>query len=395
MADLSVTTTTSLTIDGESKTIGFSKVYSDVDENIDSIVEVTAGDSTNIYENVAVKTGTGTVGFKHLLIKNTSPQPAELVINYAKAADLTEYVSTILLEDEFIVIGSQLSTITAAVGSATTNKHSDASPVSDTVTDGQGDVSTSTFFGLTATNGIVRGSVAIAFYDSGYQEFGLTNATNKQPAQTSTTDTELAISTDYRFDLSIDGTNSTISFTTDSSDVTWGDGSTGGTGVLSKIRDAIDAKVDDGTYPAYGGTIAIQNGDIRISSNGHLSTSTIILADGTTGTETQLFGAGKIPAIGDVDSAVAATVNTTESNLLLDNGDGTLTRSIGGSGTFDYTATGTLTITDCPANSNFKVYAYYNSEISGAVDTSFKLKLIEAKSLCPIRNATVRVVVFN
>tara|TARA_Y100001963_G_scaffold354_1_gene580 strand:+ start:1625 stop:2686 length:1062 start_codon:yes stop_codon:yes gene_type:complete len=82
------------------------------------------------------------------------------------------------------------------------------------------------------SNGIVPSSFSMKFYTQGYQEIGLSNIT-------SSTSSGLAVSTEYKFNITVDGgsTFSNLTFTTDSSDVTFG----GTNGIINKIQDALDS----------------------------------------------------------------------------------------------------------------------------------------------------------
>ena len=157
------------------------------------------------------------------------------------------------------------------------------------------------FFGYGRTgdaiaDGLVPGSVCFKFYNSGYQELGLSGIT-------ANTNTGLAASTAYNFNITADGGSVFVdlSFTTDSSNLNFG----GKNGVLSKIQDALDTQYyTAGNLFEKRVTIGIVNGDVRVTSGSHLSTSAILLA--APGSGTTPFGVGRITAIGSVESAVAA-----------------------------------------------------------------------------------------
>jgi len=261
-------------------------------------------------------------------------------------------------------------------------------------TDKNGKFSCSNFFGYARTSnaiaaGVVSGSVAVKFYNAGYQDLGM-------DAQTNSTDTGLTASTQYYFKINKDvGGVTEYDITTDSSNVNWG----GTNGVIAKIQD----ELDDNNAEV---TVTLVGGDIRFTSDSHLSTSAIALTDGTTGTS--LFGSGQIPADADMQYAVDAelpddTIYETENNIgrpntsvfLIDNGDGTLARSDGGTGTINY-ETGALTMTGCPADAEFVVSAFYESAFSGSqnhgvsdgdtnIMTAINAKSVSAKSYSKIK----------
>ena len=207
----------------------------------------------------------------------------------------------------------------------------------------------------------MAGSVAIKFYESGYQEFGLAGITPS-------TKTGLAVSTAYAFALTIDGGSSDdISFTTDSSDVTFGN-------VIGKIQSAINDKFTAGTnLKGKKATIAIIDGDVRITSGSRLSTGAILIAAPSSGTTP--LGVGIIPAVGVLEKAVAgklpddtlqdpvtfATKKNTNA-FLLDDGMGNLSGA-GGTGTLNY-ETGEINLNAYP-NAEFVVSANTKAGFSG------------------------------
>ena len=253
--------------------------------------------------------------------------------------------------------------------------------------------------------GLVPGSAAVKFYSQGaYQELGLSNVSNS-------TSSGLALSTEYGFDITVDGsgnlTSDYMKFTTDSASVLWG----GTNGIISKIQEVLNTQYYT-TSSAIAGervTVGIVDGDIRFSSGSNLSSSAILLAAPSAG-ETTPFGVGAIPAIGDVQSPVAARLpdntfidkngivqdNTNE--FLLDNGDGTMTRGNGGSATINY-ETGAIDMRGCPPYANFVVTANYGSALAGGYhnDAQYghtQIKSISARSVNQMQNAQVELVVF-
>tara|TARA_Y100000034_G_scaffold11482_1_gene12011 strand:+ start:1703 stop:3229 length:1527 start_codon:yes stop_codon:yes gene_type:complete len=217
--------------------------------------------------------------------------------------------------------------------------------------------------------GIVPGSFAAKYFNPGYQELGLRGVT-------SSTNTGLAVSTEYGFDITADGsgllTSDYMKFTTDSSNVNWG----GTNGVLSKMQTALDTQYYT-TGSAIAGekvTVGIVGGDIRFTSGQNLSTSAILLAAPSAG-ETTPFGVGRIPAIGSVNAPVAARLpddivydkmsgveSSNESVYFHDDGNG----NISGAKTTGYLnySTGELYFKGSP-NSHFVFSATYGSALSG------------------------------
>jgi hypothetical protein len=235
-------------------------------------------------------------------------------------------------------------------------------------TNGSGLFRAMNFFGYgrtadTVCDGLVAGSCAIKFYSQGYQELGLAGIN-------SSTKTGLTVSTTYTFTLSIDGSSTDdIAFTTDSSDVTFGN-------VIGKIQSAINDKFTAGTnLKGRKATIGIVNGDVRVTSGSRLSTSAIALGDASA---TDPWGVGIIPAVANLEKAVAARLpdDTVRDSVtyaerknvnafLLDDGKGNL-RGAGGSGTINY-ETGEININAYP-NAEFVVSANTKAAHSGGME---------------------------
>ena len=260
------------------------------------------------------------------------------------------------------------------------------------------------FFGYGRTgdaiaDGLVPGSVCFKFYNSGYQELGLSGIT-------ATTNTGLAASTAYNFNITADGGSVFVdlTFTTDSSNLNFG----GKNGVLSKIQDALDTQYyTAGNLFEKRVTIGIVNGDVRVTSGSHLSTSAILLA--APGSGTTPFGVGRITAIGSIESAVAARLPedtlfdrvTDEErpnigSIMYDDGNGNLVGA--GTGTINY-ETGAVDFT-APVNAEFVVSATYLSAQSGGTDVSTTngynhITSVGARSTNSKLNAKVKVIALN
>ncbi len=265
------------------------------------------------------------------------------------------------------------------------------------------------FFGYgrtsdTICDGIVPGSVTFKFYNSGYQEVGLSGIT-------ANTNSGLSASTTYYFKIAVDGGSVyEVAFTTDSSNVNFG----GKNGILSKIQDILDTQYyTEGNLFEKRVTVGLINGDIRFTSGSHLSTSAIALTAGTSGTANtdELFDGtnqiARFPA--KVESAVAARLPedtlfnrvTYEENpnvgaFMYDDGNGNLVGA--GSGTINY-ETGAVDFTAMP-NAEFVISATYLSAHSGGTDVSTTngknhLTSIGARSTNAKLNAKVKVIALN
>ena len=267
------------------------------------------------------------------------------------------------------------------------------------------------FFGYGRTadaisDGIVAGSVNFKFYSSGYQEVGLSGIT-------ANTNSGLAASTAYYFTIDVDGSGSPkeVVFTTDSSNVNFG----GKNGIISKIQQFFDQNfyTEGSCLFEKKVTVGIVDGDIRFTSGSHLSTSSIALSAGTSGTPNtdELFDGtnqiGRFPAV--VESAVAAKLPddtlfnpvTYEENpnigaFMYDDGNGNLIGA--GKGTINY-ETGAVDFTSLP-NAEFVVSATYLSAHSGGTNVSIAnghnhITAVAGRSTNQKLNATLKVVALN
>ena len=244
----------------------------------------------------------------------------------------------------------------------------------------------------TVCDGLVAGSIAIKFYNQGFQEFGLAGITPS-------TKTGLAASTTYTFALTISGGSSDdVAFTTDSSDLTFGS-------VISKIQSAINDKFTARTnLKNKKATIGIVGGDIRVTDSSRLSTGAIALAAPSSGTTP--FAVGIIPAVGVLEKAVAAKLpddtiydsvtyasKKNTSAFLLDNGNGSLIGA-GGSGSINY-ETGEVNLNAFP-NAEFVVSANTQAGHSGGVESSATtingIVTLEARSCNQKADTDIRVI---
>tara|TARA_Y100001938_G_scaffold119703_1_gene165958 strand:- start:2022 stop:3539 length:1518 start_codon:yes stop_codon:yes gene_type:complete len=276
------------------------------------------------------------------------------------------------------------------------NAYADFDKYSSAQTDGSGRYKAMNLFGYgrksdAVADGFVAGSFSGKFYSAGYQELGMSGIT-------SATESGLTASTAYAFDIAVDGgSDYTLSFTT-SSNTKFGD-------IIQKIQDALDAG-----YYASGNllekrvTVGIVNGDIRFTSGQHLSTSAISISAPASGTTP--FGVGRIPAVADVEAAVAAQLpddvvydkktNQSKPNvsaMFYDDGHGNISGAC--TGTINY-ETGAIDLNGCPPNANFVVSAAYGSAHSGGEEYTSALgnsiNLISGRSVNPKINSTIEII---
>ena len=252
------------------------------------------------------------------------------------------------------------------------NAYHDYDKYSVAQTDNDGRFKCFNFFGVgraaTGVQGIVPGSVSIKFYNAGYQEWGMSGVT-------SATHSGLAASTEYKLNITADGGSvfSNLAFTTDSSNLNFG----GTNGVISKIQDALDTQFyTSGNLFEKKVHVAIVGGDIRFTSGTHLSTSAILMAAPSSGTTP--FGVGRIPAIANIDAAVAArlpddvaydkvTYETNPATVFChDDGHGNLHGMA--IGTINY-ETGSIDFTNAPPNAEFVYSVAHTSAFSGKLES--------------------------
>ena len=250
------------------------------------------------------------------------------------------------------------------------NSYHDFDKYSVAQTDDLGRFKCTNFFGQgrasSGKQGLVPGSVAFKFYTPGYRELGLSGIT-------SSTNSGLTASTTYAINITVDGGSEFVdlSFITDSSNLRFG----GTSGIISRIQAALDTQYyTAGNLFEKKVTVGIIGGDIRFTSGSRLSTSAITLANPASGaSETNFFGNGRIPAIGNIDAAIAArlpddvaydriTYATSPTGVFCyDDGRGILKGMC--SGTVNY-ETGAIDMRG-PANAQFVYTVSHTSAFSG------------------------------
>ena len=342
--------------------------------------------------------------------------------DYFKRGDLIRLENEIL--EVTAISGNDLTVIRGSHGS-TSASHSDDTAIrlpffnaynnynrySVAQTNKNGKFKAMNFFGYGRTadaisDGIVPGSVSFKFYSQGYQEVGLSGITPN-------TNSGLASSTTYYFNIDVDGSGSPkeVSFTTDSSNVNFG----GKNGIINKIQDYFDQQfyTEGSCLFEKRVTVGIVDGDIRFTSESRLSTSAIALTAGTSGTANtdELFDGtnqiGRFPAV--VESAVGAKLPddtifdsvTYEENpnigaFMYDDGNGNLVGA--GTGSINY-ETGAVDFTSFP-NSEYVVSATYLSAHSGGTNVSTAnghnhLTSVGARSTNQKLNAKIKVIALN
>jgi len=353
------------------------------------------------------------VGATYILVTNVGDSALEIFETYESWTDVGEaendtplYVTRIFSPGDFMFLPTQRGLVYDSYTSAGNALSSAGVNAAAMVTDGNGYNTTSTFWAQTDTGGIVPGSIGICFYENAYQELGMTNATNKKAAQTSASDTGLTVDTAYDFGINLDGAGAVnITFTVDASDTLWGTTTTSSTGVLRKINAALEdahAAGDIASLP----TVGIVDGDIRFTGATRFETSTIALSVGSVNS---MFGAGNLPAFGNIDVAFNSTdtdfTAQDMNDILIDQGDGTGTRINGGTFTFyetndrdAYKEVGLMILENCPPNASFYVNYSYGSAHSGEADASTDknvLLSIGARSLNQRCTGIVEIIVLN
>ena len=346
------------------------------------------------------------------------------------------------------------------------NAYHDFNTFAKPQTDASGNYKSFNFFGGRGRNdadhatkgaqGVCRGSVALKFYEPAYIEFGKSNITPNG-------NSGLSANTAYAFDLILNevvGKDSatakgTISFTTDATNVKWGNAVKGGTGtgVLQKIKNAMDVRfrtVSD-ALAGLDCDIRIIDGDIRFISHSRLSNSRVGLSVASTGTN--VWGNGDFPGVNSNlvlcegsrqgsgtnqvtygDAARLPDDRIYENGLfiknegafLIDNGRGQFVKAQGGvasgergdpagetpetlgtssvssgippsvSGTIDYRS-GRIDIKGAPANAEFVVSALFNTAIGtgGGDSNNGILQYVAARSITQKIDGKVQLIAFG
>ena len=284
------------------------------------------------------------------------------------------------------------------------NKTADFDKFSVVQTDKNGIFHANNFFGYGRTvdaisDGIQAGSIGIKFYQAGYQELGLSGITPNS-------NSGLAASTAYQFTIAVDGGSAyDLDFTTDSSNTNFG----GRNGVINKIQDVFNAAYyTSGNLFEKRVSVGIVAGDVRFTSGQFLSGSAIALGD-SSGGDTDIWAAGRIPAVADVEGAVAARLpddtvynritydaSPNKAAFMYDDGQGNLNGA--GTGRINY-ETGEVRFTALP-NAEFVLNLIHKSAHAGGVnsDTSAgknTIQTIGARSVNPKLNTTIKILAYN
>ena len=250
--------------------------------------------------------------------------------------------------------------------------------------------------GDAVADGFVAGSISGKFYTAGYQELGMSGIS-------SSTESGLAASTAYAFDVACDGgSDHTLAFTT-STNTKFG----GSDGILRKIQDALNVQyyTTSSNLLDKKVTVGIVNGDIRFTSGQRLSTSAISITAPASGTTP--FGVGRfVMAVGAIEAPVTALLpndviydnKTNQSSpnvgvMFYDDGHGNISGTC--NGTINY-ETGAINITGCPPNAHFVISATYGSALSGGSEFTATLgnsiTAIAARSVNPKIDTTIDIV---
>ena len=265
-------------------------------------------------------------------------------------------------------------------------------------TDKKGRWHSMNFFGAgraaTHLMGITPGSVALKFYNPGYQ-----NLTNDGDI-TSSTNSGLSASTTYYLSVSIDGaTTDAITFTTDSSNVNFG----GNNGIISKLQSVLDSLYYDPDKNGFGkkAIVSIVDGDVRITSGQRLSTSAIAVTTNTAGTTEvdELFD-GQTDGTGDIGrfkavipTAVAAKLpddvlydkvtyvsSVNEDAFIYDDGYGNLMMKGVNIGNISY-ETGEIMFVNAPESAEFVYSCLHTSPYSGKQSATDTAKMNSLKAI--------------
>ncbi len=238
--------------------------------------------------------------------------------------------------------------------------------------------------------GITPGSFCMKFYSRAHMDIpmggtGVAGGTGGSNIPiTSSTSSMLTASQEYSLNLIIDDSaETTVSFTTDSSNVNFG----GTNGVISKIQDAINTatRTAGNNLFGYSCSTGIVNGNLRFTSNSNLlphdgtNGSKIEVKDGAGGTNVLTGAAGIFP---DINNSIAPVEPKLPDNTIYDPITYGTTPNVGAfaydkgnsriygqaTGTINY-ETGALEFVG-PANASFQISACYNGPFSGKQDAT-------------------------
>lgn len=248
--------------------------------------------------------------------------------------------------------------------------------------------------------GIVPGSFAMKFYNPAYQELGLSGIR-------ATTDSGLTAGTTYAFNITADGGSefTDLSITVDSTNTRFG----GANGIINKINTVLQTQertVGSNLFEKKV-RVALVDGDIRFTSFNRTRVSAVSLANASS--VTNFWGVGRIPAIGSIETAMAAVLPNDEiytksgtslkSNaaaFTYDDGFGNLMGG-GAKGTISY-ETGEIHFTG-PANAEFAVSFKHDSGHSGGnhfgTGTANCISGIAARAVNSKIKPTVEIIGFN
>ena len=244
------------------------------------------------------------------------------------------------------------------------------------------------------TFGLVAGSVCFRFYSSAYMDIpmGGTGASGGTGGSnipiTSSTSSQLSTSTEYSLNLIIDDSaETTVSFTTSSSNVNFG----GTGGIISLLQDAINTatRTAGNNLFGYSCSVGIVNGNLRFTSNSHLSPhdgtngSKMEVKDGAGGTNVLTGAAGIFPDINNsiapvkpiispvaVYDALTYAKSSNMGGMCYDNGWGELIYGGAKVGNIFYeTGAFDFTIPSLP-NAEFEISLAHGSPFAGKLDTT-------------------------
>ena len=232
----------------------------------------------------------------------------------------------------------------------------------------------SNFFGETA-DGVVPGSISIRLAEYPALIVHTTKTYKRKP--TLSDDSKLEKGTPYSYKLSVDGVTAVnIPFTTDPVNTKWG----GNNGVISKMNAEMKKQAELSTSNLFGKLCQVKliNGDLWFMSkatalhhNNGGTQSSVVLSAGTTGTNLYA-GVGLFPNLGTAANKTTVKPRFTPwehpEAIMWDDGFGNLRRQKGGVGTVNY-STGMMQITGLPPNSEMNIVAITDSALGGESTT--------------------------
>tara|TARA_R110002012_G_scaffold320339_1_gene543315 strand:- start:19832 stop:21289 length:1458 start_codon:yes stop_codon:yes gene_type:complete len=232
----------------------------------------------------------------------------------------------------------------------------------------------SNFFGQ-AADGIVPGSISIRLAE--YPALIINLASMYKRKAVISDESKLAKSTSFQFGINVDGAGAVqCVFSTDSLNTKWG----GTNGVISKINTALKSLAETSGTNMFGKKVVckMMDGDLWFLSqatalhhNNGGTQSSVVLSAGSSGVNLYA-GSGMFPNLGTASNQITVKPKFTPweapDAIIWDDSQGNLRRQKGGVGTINY-STGMIQLTGLPPNTEMNIIAITDSALGGESTT--------------------------